>query len=63
MNPFTKLKVWLSLKKAKTEEAKHVPTNHEIIQEQKEFIDEAKTLKSAVTKPSKQEKAKQSKDL
>jgi hypothetical protein len=50
MGLLSKFRTWLTLKKAKEEEKKHIPTKKDILLEQKEFLEESKELKSMVNR-------------
>ncbi len=50
MGLITRLRTWLTLRRAKEEEKKHVPTKKDILLEQKEFLEESKELKSMINR-------------
>ncbi len=50
MGLFLKIKKWFALRRAKEEEKKHIPTKKEILEDQKEFLQESKELKSMINK-------------
>jgi len=45
-----KIKEWLALRRAKTEEEKEIPTSKDIKAQHKEFVKQSKKLKSMITK-------------
>ena len=50
MGLLDKIRIKSALKKANQEEEKQIPTDKDIEEEQKEFLDETKSLKKMITK-------------
>ncbi len=50
MGIFFRIKKWFALKKAKEEEKKKLSTDRDMLEEEKEFLTEAKGLKKMILK-------------